>query len=105
MDGKTQLAKEASGSSVQGALFPAVAQKVSFSGTTAKNSTAFTRKIIRLVASENCFIKFGASNVEAANTDHFLPSGVVEYFHAVPHLYVAVIQSTASGTLYISEME
>jgi hypothetical protein len=60
--------------------------------------------VVRLTASVDCFIKLGPTGVVAANTDTFLPAGQTEYFSVNPGQKVAVIQSTAGGTLYITEM-
>jgi hypothetical protein len=103
--GDTTLKKDANNVPMQGALTPAVAQSISISGTTAKNSTAFTKRIIRVYTTTNCFYKLGDSSVTATNADHFLAAGQVEYFAVWNNTYIAAIQSVASGTMYISEMD
>lgn len=88
------------------------AHKITSSGTSTRNSTAFGAgtQVVSLYATQDVYIKFGDSTVTAANTDHFFPAGI--YYdvaignarsgHA-PHL--AVLQVTTGGTVYISEKE
>ena len=80
-------------------------QTVSVSGTSAAVTNAFgtSTTIIRLVSTTDCFIKFGATPTAVA-TDMLLPANVVEYFGATPGVKIAALQSTAAGTLYVTEM-
>ena len=104
--GSSALQPDRLGTPIQGALRPVVAQKVSFTGTTAVNSTNFSRPIIRVTATQNCYYKFGTDNtVEATSSDHYLGAGSTEYFNVSKVSRVAVIQSATSGTFFISEME
>lgn len=104
--GASALKADRTGTPIQGALFPRAAQKISFTGTSAVNSTNFTRPIIRVTTTQNCFYKFGTDNtVEATTNDHYLGAGSTEYFNVSLVTRIAVIQSTTSGTFYISEME
>lgn len=102
--GKPKIIRSTENDPVQGVLKPLVAQKVTISGTTARNSTSFTNRVIRLTSTVDCYIKFGTATVEAAATDHFLPGGVVEYFTTQGAIRVAAITDGAGGTLFISEM-
>jgi len=67
-------------------------------------------RVIRTVCSTACFIAIGASN-EAGNapeavaaTGTFMPANEPEYFAVSPGEVVAVIQVSATGTLYIQQM-
>ena len=100
----SELHQDAKGYPIQGALRPDVAQSVSVTGTTARNGTDFTRKIIRIYATEDTFYKLGDSSVTATTSDHFLPKEVVDYISVDTNVRIAAIRSTTSGTLYISEL-
>lgn len=73
-------------------------------GSSSVASTAFaqTTRQVRLVSTADCYIAIGPSAV-ATTSSTFLPGGVVEYIQARPGDVVAAIQSTASGTLNITE--
>lgn len=102
----SDLHKDKDGREVQGAMTPLVARKISVTDTTARQAITYSAHIVRLVSTKACFIKFGDATVEAANTDHYMPEGAVEYFHMdAVHTNIAAIRSTENGTLYISEME
>jgi len=98
------LARDDYGEAIQGALTPETAQTVSLSDATARTATNFTYRVIRIYSTANCFIKLGDSTVEAAVTDHFLPTGAIEYFARKEHTRIAGILASGTGTLYISEM-
>ena len=61
--------------------------------------------IVRLFCTKDCFIAIGPNpTVDATGTTGaFLPGGIIEYFGTNPGDKIAVIQATASGTLYITE--
>ena len=84
-------------------ITPGTLQTVAFTGTSAQSS-AFqgSTNIIRVCASQDCFILFGASPT-ATTSSIFMPAGVVEYFSVTPGQKVAAIQSSVAGTLYIAE--
>jgi len=70
-------------------------------------------RVVSLYATQDCFIETGNSGVSANQINsHFLPSGFIydislgaETDPVNNDKYVAVIQSLASGTLYISERD
>ncbi len=101
---KSELDKDDQGEPIQGALTPKTAQSVSLSNATARNSSDFVYRVIRVYSTIDCFIKLGDSTVEAAVTDHFLPTGAIEYFARKEHTRIAGILASGTGTLYISEM-
>lgn len=104
--GTTKLHQDANNIAVQGTLCPIPDKNelVSISGITARNSTAFTYKVIRVISSVACFFKLGDSTVTADTGDHYLPQNVVEYFTVKDYTHIAVITSGAVGNFLISEM-
>lgn len=88
------------------------AHKITTSGTSARNSTAFSTdtKVVGIYATQDVYLRFGGASVTAAATDHFFPAGV--YYDialgaegASQATYLAALQVSAAGTLYISEKE
>ena len=96
------LAKDSNGHDAL-IITPGVSQTVSTSGTSAQ-SAAFGAgtSIIRVIASEACFLVFGA-NPTATSAGMFLAAGAVEYFAVTPGQKVAAIQASTGGSLYITE--
>lgn len=101
---RSALDKDDFGEPIQGALTPITSQSVSLSVATARNSSDFVYRVIRVYATANCFIRLGGGTVDAALTDHFLPAGAIEYFARKEHTRIAGILASSTGTLYISEM-
>lgn len=85
--------------------FPATSQKVAISGTSAASSAigSYVNKV-RLHSTTDCFVEFGSAPTAVANTSMFIGANLPEYFDIRPGHKVAVIQSSASGNLYITEM-
>lgn len=84
--------------------FTAAGEAVSVSGSSAQSAVfpaTGPTKGVRLVSTTNCFVEIGANPTAAANTSTYLPAGVVEYFACAAGHRVAVIQASASGTLYV----
>lgn len=65
-------------------------------------ATASTTTVIRVCSTVDCYISIGSSPTATA-TSTFLPAKLPEYFGINSGDIVAVIQSTVSGTLNISE--
>ena len=88
------------------------AQSITTSGTSAKNATAFDAdtRIISIYATEDVYINFGGSSVTADTSDHFFPKNTY-YDLAIggdatkQYTYMAALQVSAAGTVYISEKE
>lgn len=88
------------------------AHSISFTGTSARNATAFdaATRVISLYATQNVRVRLGGNTITATATDHFFPAGV--YYdiaiggdktgHAT---HIAAISTGTNGTLYISEKE
>lgn len=85
---------------------PGNSQKIAFTGTS-QQSSAFgvDVSIVQIFATEDCYIKIGADPTANTTTSSFVPSGFILYYNAVPGEKIAVIRSTANGTLYITEGE
>ena len=75
-------------------------------GATAAQSAAFGSStiVIRVVANTDCHIAFGSNPTATANST-FIPKGLPEYFKVNSGEKLSVIQDSAAGTLYITEME
>lgn len=88
------------------------AHKITVSGTSSRNATAFadTTRVISLYSTTDIYIRLGGASIAAVNTDHFFPAGTY-YDIAVgggetgQATYVAALQVSGGGTLYISEKE
>lgn len=70
-------------------------------GATSVQSTAITKTVVDLTATEDCFVAIGASPVAAANTDYFIPKLQTYRFAITSGNKVAVIQSSTGGILYV----
>lgn len=91
-------------------LRPEGAHQVSVTDTTAANDTAFDEAtiVVTLFATEDMYIEFGDDTVEATDESHFLAKGIyMDYIirdrQDLSFDYVAALQVTTAGTLYISE--
>lgn len=89
------------------ALFPARAQSIAFTVTSARNSADFAEgvKVVDLYATQDVFVKFGTSSVTAATTDVFVKASTITRYATHANLRLAAIRSTADGTLFITELE
>lgn len=107
----TTLPRDAQGNVIQ-AMFPAVSDIITTSGTSAKTSAAFalgTRAIAVYCETNHCYIKLGPqASVVAAATDHFLPKDVWLVFSVmeddVQATGLAAIQHTGAATLHVLEL-
>lgn len=87
------------------AFYPGTSQTVTFNGTSASTATAFTKSVVRLHATEACFIKIGLGSQTATTSHMFLPADTTEYFGIGPGYVIAVIEGATGvgGTLYVTE--
>jgi hypothetical protein len=94
------------GQPVQGALLPAVAQTITIN-TVASNGTAFTATVVRLTPTAACYIRFGpaATGFDATSAYHYMGAGTTGYFRTGGNTYLSVLKVSATGIMYISEME
>ncbi len=82
------------------------AQKIITSATSTRQTNAFasTTQIIAVYATQDCFIQTGNSTITAANTDHFIPACFMMTIALRGDSYMAALQSSQAGILYISEL-
>lgn len=87
------------------AIYPGVVQNVTFNGTSAQ-SAAFgsSTKLVRVAATQACFLAFGANPTAAASSGILLPAGVSEKFIVNAGEKLAVVQSSSGGILGIVEV-
>lgn len=93
---------------------PGGAHSISATGTSARNSTAFSSdtKVISVYATGAVCLRFGGGTVTATASDHYFPQGVY-YDFAIsggdakgPHsTHLAVLAAGGNCTVYISEKE
>lgn len=83
-------------------------QKLNYSTTSATTATAFNAQtyVIRLVASTDCWIRFGDSTVTVNTTNGVFVKAnwTPEYFSVAPGQYIAAVRDANDGSLYITEM-
>lgn len=86
------------------------AHQINTTTTTARNIAAFSTEtdVVSLYATEDTYIKFGDSGVNATNSDHFLPASTYIDLAIGPNdngqnSYVAALTAATDGILYISE--
>lgn len=72
--------------------------------STKSNQLGAGTTIVRLVSTVAAFVNFGGTGVvAAANTSIYLAPNVPEYFGVTPGSYIAGIQASGAGSLYITE--
>lgn len=59
--------------------------------------------IIRLFATEDCWIAFGSNPTAVAGSSMFLPAGIVEYFELSTGERIAFLAVSKAGKLYLTE--
>jgi hypothetical protein len=79
---------------------PGATQKVTV-GTSSNQSAAVDGNVVRLLATVDCHIAFGAAPTADAN-GLFLPANTPEYFACYGTDRVAAISESGAGALYIT---
>ena len=82
------------------AILPGTAAVVAI-GSGSVQSAAINSTVVRLVATADCHIVFGANPTATAN-DTLLPANQPEYFVFTPGQLIAVIQDSVPGNLFIT---
>lgn len=77
-------------------------QKVTVSGTSTATTNAVSSNVIRLLSTTDCHVVTASTPTATAN-DTLLIANIPEYFSITPGHKVAAIQSSAGGTLYVTE--
>lgn len=80
-------------------------QSAAYTGTHAEitNGVGTETYIVRVVCTSDAFIKIDNSPT-ATTSDVFCPASTPEYFSITPGQKVSAVQSSASGTLYVTEI-
>ena len=91
--------------SIQSAVF-STGPVGSYSTTGAPVTSPNNTMHVRLVATSDCWVSFGANPTAAVASTAaiLLPAGVPEYFWVYPGERLAVIQNSAAGSLNIAEL-
>jgi len=102
---KIRLPRDQGGDGVQGALFPQETVVIAFTDVAAKNADAITAQVVRLIASQDCHVKFqDMSDALATATAMLLKAGIAEYFSINGKKYISAIRDSANGSLYVTIM-
>jgi hypothetical protein len=89
------------------------AHTIAATSTSARNTNPFASdtKIVSLYVTAPVYVRFGASGVTAAATDHYFPEGIYYDFaisggdKGPQATHVAVLAASANASVYISEKE
>lgn len=95
----TTMAVDGNGASMQ-VVALGTASVIAFSGTSAQ-SGAFTSNVYRFLATQPCYLVFGADPT-ATSAGHYLAGGLPEFFKVTVGEKVAVLQVTDAGNLHLS---
>jgi hypothetical protein len=89
---------------VSDALTPGASSKLAFTGTSAQSS-AIAGTIVRVTATQNCHLAFGANPTAVADGSCvYLPAGQTQFFAVTSGNKIAAIQDSAGGNLFITVM-
>jgi len=103
---KIRLARDQGSDPIQGALFPKVTGKISYTDTAAINSDPITAQIVRLIATTDVHVKFhDLTEAKAATSDMLLKANQAEYFTLWGKQYISAVRDAANGDLYVTVME
>lgn len=84
-----------------------VTQSITTSGSSARTSAGVgaQTRFVAISATEAAFYIFGGSTVDASATaGTFIQGGDTHFVQIRPGQYVAAIQASAGGTVYVSEL-
>jgi hypothetical protein len=77
---------------------------VGASSAAAANPFGAQTRQIRIVANTACNVQIGDGAATATAASPFLPASWVEYVMVTPGEFIAAIQSSAGGTLWVTEL-
>lgn len=102
----TTLAQDRFAHTIQ-ALRPGLVQNVAFdaSASAASDAVGAGTRVVRVIASADCWVKFGAAPVAAAADSMRLKADREEWFRVSPGDKVAALGVAGSGSLNLVEME
>lgn len=99
----SKLYVDANGNVIQ-AIRQGVVQNIAYTGTQGRSAAfADSTTIIRIVADTACFYLLGKTPTATTSNGTLLPAGAVEYVPVNPGDKISAIQSSAGGTLNITE--
>lgn len=106
-----QLAEDARGTPIQGALECLGSAKIAATGATAR--VAAGAKVVEVHCAIDCFIQLGGDAITAAASEGavatnakysiHLPANTLEYVNMGAHTHIAVITGGGADTFYISK--
>jgi hypothetical protein len=103
---KIRLARDQGSDPVQGALFPKVTVKISYTDTAAINNDPITAQIVRLIATTDVHVKFhDLADAKAATSDMLLKANQPEYFTLQGKQYISAIRDASNGDLFVTVVE
>ena len=110
---RTAMPRDASGNYVQVMRpFATGAHEITIAGASDRNSSAFntSTRVIEIYSDVACRFLLGDVTVTASATDHYLPAHRGRVYslggdQQAQYTHIAVIQQSAGGTLWISELE
>lgn len=86
------------------AMFQGVVSNVSYTATAGQSATfGANTSLIRIVATSDCYYLIGANPTATTANGSFLPLGVIEFPAVLPGQKISVLQSSASGSLNITQ--
>lgn len=68
-------------------------------------SSVINADVVDISPTTDCFIRFGSSPTAVANSDYFLPAGIVARFPITSGNRVAVIRASADGVMYVHPVQ
>ena len=78
-------------------------QSVAYTGTAGQSSAISDQiRVVRILSSSDCFVLVGV-NPTATSSDAILVAANTEYISVRPGEKISAIQSSAGGTLFITE--
>lgn len=93
-------------------LNPNGAHQISATATSARNIIAFEQgtRVASVYATNDIYMKFGDSGVDATTSDHFFPKGLYYDFaiggdKTLQTQYLSVLSASADCDVYISEKQ
>ena len=104
---KIRFARDQGGDPIQGALFPKATVVIAFTNTAAKNADEIVAQVVRLVATQDCYVKIHDLSDAMAGivTDMLLKANLAEYFTMNGKKYISAIRVISSGNLFVTVME
>ena len=110
---RTAMPRDASGAYVQ-VMRPLAggAHTITIGAASARNSSAFdtNTRVLEIYSDTACYFQTGNSGITASSADHYLPAQRGRVYsiggdQQAQHTHIAVIQASAGGTLWVSELE